>query len=239
MVSVVAIFKDEGPYIAEWILFHKLQGFDNFLLFDNESTDDGPVIARRLGADVIRWPGKVQQLPAYHHALQQELPPGSWAAFIDVDEYLWCPDGSTVVSKVIGRYTWEKALGVPWLMFGSNGHLTRPKGLLTIDAYTKREDKVNQHVKTFMVVDPLARFRDPHHTNVPYQNTDPHIFCNHYWSRSVEEVVAKFDRGRADLDVKRRLPEFWEAEQINNAVDDRRLSIQSSVTLHNELAKMR
>src|SRR4051794_18371246 len=105
MPTVVAIFKDEGPYLAEWIMFHRLQGFDNFILFDNESTDGGAQVARLLGAEVIFWPGKAQQLPAYNHAMH-ELPRGSWAAFIDVDEYLWCPDGTPVMSKVESFYNW-------------------------------------------------------------------------------------------------------------------------------------
>lgn len=234
MPTVVAIFKDEGPYLAEWILFHRRQGFDNFMLFDNESTDDGPYIARRLGAEVIHWPGKVQQLAAYDHAMN-ELPLGSWAAFIDIDEYLWCPDGSTVMSKVYAYYTWQNALGVPWLMFGSNGHIQKPEQL-TIDAYTKREDGVNPHVKQMMTVDPRAHWRDPHHTNIPYELTIPHIFCNHYWSRSVEEVTKKFDRGRADLDIKRSLTEFWAGEKVNNVVEDKRLAMQASLTLSMDLA---
>jgi hypothetical protein len=81
--SVVAIVRDEGPYLAEWVAFHRLQGFDRFLIYDNESSDDGPELAESLGCEVLSWPGEVQQLPAYHDALNR-LDDKAWAAFIDV-----------------------------------------------------------------------------------------------------------------------------------------------------------
>ncbi len=223
MYNIVAIFKDEAPYLAEWIEFHRLQGFDSFLLFDNESSDNGADIAEAHYADVVHWPGQVQQLPAYHYALR-ELPYGQWTAFIDIDEYLWCPDGSTVVNKIEEFYRWQGALGVPWLMFGSNGHSFQPPGL-TISAYTRRAEGVNEHVKQILRIgDGVKHFRDPHHTNVMFQRTDPHIFCNHYWTRSREEAIRKFARGRADLlGVPRTMAEFYESEQFNNVQMDYRL----------------
>lgn len=39
-VSIVAILKNEAPYIREWIQYHLLVGIQHFYLHDNESTDD-------------------------------------------------------------------------------------------------------------------------------------------------------------------------------------------------------
>ena len=39
-LAVVAIMKNEGPYLKEWIEFHKLVGVQKFYLYDNESNDD-------------------------------------------------------------------------------------------------------------------------------------------------------------------------------------------------------
>lgn len=229
MYNVVAIFKDEAPYLAEWIQFHRLQGFDRFLLFDNDSSDNGGEIARLHGAEVVPWPGRLQQLPAYQHALDI-LPYGEWTAFIDIDEYLWCPNGETVIDKIehmYGLIVWWQldALGVPWMMFGSNNHLYRPPGL-TIDAYVRREAGINQHVKQILRIGSARRFLDPHHTEAPYQQTDPFIVCNHYWTRSREEVAFKFNRGRADLNVKRKMQEFDDFEALANVRLDTRLSRQ-------------
>lgn len=34
------IFKDEAPYLEEWIEYHRLVGVDRFYLYDNNSSDD-------------------------------------------------------------------------------------------------------------------------------------------------------------------------------------------------------
>ena len=39
-LSVVAIMKNEGPYLREWIEYHKLVGVEKFYLYNNGSTDD-------------------------------------------------------------------------------------------------------------------------------------------------------------------------------------------------------
>src|SRR5947209_4668609 len=38
-LAICAIFKDEAPYLAEWVTFHRLMGVDRFYLYDNRSTD--------------------------------------------------------------------------------------------------------------------------------------------------------------------------------------------------------
>ena len=35
-----AIFRDEAPFLAEWIAFHRLVGVDHFFLYDNGSQDE-------------------------------------------------------------------------------------------------------------------------------------------------------------------------------------------------------
>jgi hypothetical protein len=41
MKRLTAIYwvKDEARYIPEWIEFHLMQGFEHFILYDNNSTD--------------------------------------------------------------------------------------------------------------------------------------------------------------------------------------------------------
>src|SRR4051794_1702616 len=230
MYNVVAIFKNEAPYMAEWIQFHRLQGFDNFFLYDNGSTDKSASIANLLGATVISWPGQTQQMAVYQHALMM-LPQGEWAAFIDIDEYLWSPSGKPVVELLPeSEHFQPRTLGVPWLLFGTNHHQTMPVDL-TISAYTRRAEGPNPHVKQIMRVNRHARFLDPHHTDIPFVRTDEYLLCNHYWTRSVEEVHYKFARGRADLAQPRNINEFLETEDQLNAVEDRRLADQCADAL--------
>lgn len=222
MPSVVAIVKDEGPYIAEWIEFHRLQGFDRFLIYDNESSDDTARIAERHHAEVLPWPGNIMQLPAYLDACARRLEPDDWAAFIDVDEYLWRPDGERVVDMLPTEGA--MAIGVPWLVFGDQGWEEKPPGdLLTIEAYLHREVGPNPHVKQILRPRHVDHFLDPHHANIPFERS-PEILIAHYWTRSKAECEAKFQRGRADYPVRRRMREFHDGQKTNNAVLDDRVA---------------
>lgn len=227
MPSIVAIFKDEAQYLTEWITFHRLQGFDNFLMYNNGSSDRGRDICERLGCIVMDWPGDIQQLPAYHDSFTH-LPANDWAAFIDIDEYLWCPSGVPVAEMLkywLDNFPRMDVLEVPWQMFGSNGWTRRPPSL-TIDAYTRRSEH-DPHVKSIIKPGSGVTFLDPHRTNVDDQrkhNTKGDLLCNHYWTRSAAECLAKFERGRADLDVKRGWEEFTNSEPAINAVLDMRVA---------------
>ena len=39
-LAVAAIFKDEAPYLREWLDYHLLAGVEHFYLYNNDSTDD-------------------------------------------------------------------------------------------------------------------------------------------------------------------------------------------------------
>jgi hypothetical protein len=231
--SVVAIVRDEGPYLAEWVAFHRLQGFDRFLIYDNESSDDGPELAESLGCEVLSWPGEVQQLPAYHDALNR-LDDKAWAAFIDVDEYLWCPNGSRVVEE-LGRAAGD-AIGAPWRMFGHSGHYQRPAGL-TIENYTQCAAVHHKEVKQILRPGLARTWLDPHHTDLPFQRSQS-IVCNHYWTRSYEECRAKFARGRADVAWRRSLQEFHDTAAALSATVDRRCAERWGTPLQRRLTVM-
>src|SRR3954467_5375423 len=59
-IAVCAIFKDEAPYLLEWLAFHKLVGVDLFVLYDNGSSDGGGDVIRASSfaknVTLIDWP---------------------------------------------------------------------------------------------------------------------------------------------------------------------------------------
>ena len=46
-LAVCAIYRNEAPYLREWIEFHRLVGVERFFLYNNESTDDHMGCSRR------------------------------------------------------------------------------------------------------------------------------------------------------------------------------------------------
>ena len=47
-LAIVAIFKDEAPYLREWLDYHLLAGVEHFYLYSNESSDGHADYLRRL-----------------------------------------------------------------------------------------------------------------------------------------------------------------------------------------------
>ena len=72
-LAVVAILKNEGRYLKEWLDYHLLAGVDHFYLYDNDSTDNyKEIIAPYVEAGLVTskfFPGKKMQLEAYDEAV--------------------------------------------------------------------------------------------------------------------------------------------------------------------------
>ncbi len=125
--TLVAIARDEGPYIAEWLAFHLAVGFARILVFDHGSRDDTARIvagaARRVRAISLHTVpddgGRTPQIAAYAAALPLVRTP--WVAFLDIDEFLvpW-RDGS-VPGYLASVPDDVSAVHVNWRSFGSSG----------------------------------------------------------------------------------------------------------------------
>lgn len=164
-LSAVAAIKNEAPYLDEWLGFCVLEGIDHVLLYDNASTDHTREVLRPWIAagyvELVDWPlhwKSGAQTKAFVDALGRLRGRTRWAAFIDVDEYLFSPTGEQLPA-VLQRYEGHAGVIVNWQCYGSSGHKTRPPGL-TIESYTRRARTNwarNRRVKT--IVDPLLAVR--------------------------------------------------------------------------------
>ena len=92
-LAVVAILKNEAPYIKEWIDYHLLAGVDHFYLYDNESEDNlkaklRPYIKNGI-VTYTYYPGKMKQMVAYNEAIRNYKFECNYMAFIDADEFIF------------------------------------------------------------------------------------------------------------------------------------------------------
>lgn len=153
-LSACLIFKDAASYLDEWLRFHQRVGIEHFYLYDNDSDDNYEAAIRPFvqNGDVTlyKWPGAAQQSPAIQHCLDQHRGMARWIAFLDDDEFLF-PTVESDLREVLPRYKSYAGVAVCWLLFGSNGHRTRPQGLVTQN-YRRRADWIDPHVKC--IVDP-------------------------------------------------------------------------------------
>ncbi|MBR0060514.1 MAG: glycosyltransferase family 92 protein, partial [Selenomonadaceae bacterium] len=103
-LSIVAILKNEAPYLREWLDYHLMAGVDHFYLYDNESTDNqAEVAAPYVEAGIVDYipvPGEVMQTPVYNDAVNRFKFQSRYMAFIDCDEFIYPKSNRRVVDIV-------------------------------------------------------------------------------------------------------------------------------------------
>lgn len=222
-LAICAILKNEAINILEWIAYHRAIGVEKFYLYDNNSTDHVQYLLASLIregiVDLIPWPINPGQVEAYDDFADRHRHGWTWAAFIDLDEFV-NPFGRESLVEWLEGFTDASAIAIQWVNFGPNGHDVPPSGLL-IESYTTRlcDDHVmHGHVKTIVRMADYHRAQGPHSfhvhgrvvdeygeeidqsTNYGLMQPKPHraICINHYYTRSRQEWQNKIDRGLAD-----------------------------------------
>ncbi len=222
-IAICAIFKNEAPYLLEWLAFHRMIGVDLFVLYDNGSTDGSVELIRNSifasSVTIIDWPHPAGQIPAYQDFCTNRAAQYGWVAFIDIDEFIMPAFGSSIREPLMRRlYADYSAVLLQWLVFGPSGQQRRPSGLV-IESYTQRlpeQYPACRHVKSLVRGKAVTSAgTTPHIINVsgPTCNTlgetvlsyaEQPVAChdvmwlNHYFTKSREEWIAKLRRGKAD-----------------------------------------
>jgi hypothetical protein len=165
-LSICSIFKNEGPFLKEWIEFHKIQGVKHFYLYNNNSDDNYKKVLKPYikskEVTLVDWlftfeKGKTNdwlniQTGAYQDCLNRFGGDNEWIAFIDADEFLYCIDG-TSIPIFLTKYKEFGGLCVNWLLFGTSHVETVPKKKLMIEVLTmcsKRENPRNRRIKSII-----------------------------------------------------------------------------------------
>jgi hypothetical protein len=158
-LAICTIQRDRGPWIREWVEFHKIVGFDKFYIFLHNCTDNSSEVVLELSKkydittfsvsnDVFR-----PQLAAYQYCYQHFGDLHNWIAFIDGDEFLYSPTEITI-KATLDQYNQKElsAIGVYWLCFGSSKHITEPSGLITKNYRFRAPHNFdnNSHIKSIV-----------------------------------------------------------------------------------------
>lgn len=136
--TLVATAKNEGPYILEWVAFHKLIGFDNILIFQNDS-DDGTGrtlrILDEIGVVTYRYnPARagMHQLRAYRRAAATKtFRRADWAIALDLDEFLHIHTGDGSLRALSAALPQADEVLVNWRRFGWNDQAKITDALVT------------------------------------------------------------------------------------------------------------
>lgn len=150
-LSIGAIFKNEGPYIIEWIAAHRVIGIDEIIIANNNSDDGSLELLTQLSnkgvIKLIDYPGeenKPPQLSAYTKIMHDYGGGTDWIAFIDADEFLLPTNGKLTIRDAFNSIAEDVSIGavaVNWVVFGSSGEMKKRPGLV-LERFKMR---ANQH----------------------------------------------------------------------------------------------
>jgi hypothetical protein len=138
-VTICAIFKNEAPFMKEWLDYYSLLGVEHFYLYNNFSDDDylsiiHPYIEKGA-VDLIEWPVKHGQMIAYRDCYERFACETEWLGYIDLDEFV-CPRYEPSISGWLKKYNRYPSVLICWRQFGTSGIVEHDHSRLVIEQYT-------------------------------------------------------------------------------------------------------
>lgn len=234
-LSICAIFRNEAPYLEEWINFHLQQGVEHFFLINDASTDDylealAPFL--RKGNVTLVSSKKWDQVFEYNRVLKKYGKRTKWLAYIDIDEFLFSPNGESIPDalKELEQYS---SVWVGWKIYGSSGHIEEPAGVIrnflecaqwpanqqekqrTRDLHRSLRGDTNLTGAPFngkSVIQPLRIRKMGIHkpeSQLGESFADrelQNLRINHYWSRSISKLHKKASQDPVSKEGRLRKP---------------------------------
>lgn len=129
-VRLVAVAKDEGPYLAYWVFHHLFFGFDTIHIFINRTTDSSIEVLEAINRiypqvtyEVVDWvdlcpenvSGNIQQI-SYAKALNdcREYGQVSHLCFLDIDEFWMSESGKYSIHDCLHDFSGADVISFEW-----------------------------------------------------------------------------------------------------------------------------
>lgn len=183
-LALTGVCRSESPWLAEWIAYHRLLGFDHIHLGCNDPKDSDEYVRSKAVAQpyidmgVLSWhdwpdkPGRrtsgaaKRQHEYYDFIIHNNKKRHDWMAVLDVDEYLVSshPDLKELIETLYAPM--ENLAGVccKWRLFGSGGLETVQGELQTekLVYHIPAEVPVAKHSKSIFRLDRVGPIANPH-----------------------------------------------------------------------------
>lgn len=131
-ISAVTPMKNEGPFILEWLVWHRLVGFNDFLVFSNDCNDGTDLILERLDelGLVRHLPNPSMSVQSEHHHwhvmhyvnTSSRLLRSEWYASFDVDEFWIIKCGNGRLSDLEATLPEAQLISAQQVNFGCDGY---------------------------------------------------------------------------------------------------------------------
>lgn len=126
--AIVTTMKNEGPFILEWIAYHRMIGVQDFLIYTNDCTDGTDTMLELLQAKgVVQHrdnPFKSSGLKPQHAALQAAedepiMQNCAWGICMDVDEFINIKIGDGTLAALYAAMGAANMISLTWRLFGN------------------------------------------------------------------------------------------------------------------------
>lgn len=241
-LTIGAIFKNEAPYLDEWINHYLCRGVEHFYLINDQSTDNSIEILKKYTNNVtifnveekLSFYGRQNYLyNKYFTSLKQKI---NWMLICDIDEYIWSPKRKDL-KETLEELNKEniKVFRIPMVLFGSNNYIQQPDSI--VKNFTKRV-KVDEFYfnwihkyysyKTIFQINEILEFdihTPPSKTHSFYEDDldlNNHYFrYNHYRLQSKEkwekEIISKSDVNNFVLSIPENFSPNLKNTKINSS----------------------
>lgn len=127
---IIGCMKNEGPFLLEWIAFHRAVGIDHFVIYSNDCSDSTDKLLDRLAElgivshfDNSEWKGNSPQQHALNLSLKLPVvQQAEWLLHIDTDEFMNIRTGDGTFKDLLAALPdGVTNIAMTWRMFGSSG----------------------------------------------------------------------------------------------------------------------
>ena len=131
--TIVTTVKNEGPFLLEWLCYHRLIGFNRFVIYSNDCTDGTHQMLQLLdqagivihfdNSDLIAGLPDDPQRRAYARAMAlPEVTGSDWIAVLDGDEFFHVNTGDGTLDALFAALPDRTdAVAAQWRIFGNGG----------------------------------------------------------------------------------------------------------------------
>jgi hypothetical protein len=157
--------------IQEWATHHLLLGFSLIYIFDHKSTipiqnefNQNPAFNNRVIVERCEMDGAIKISLMKRASIIAGSLYADWMLYLDADEFLVL-NSFVGVKQMLSRFHFADSVAINWLMFGSNNHIEEPDGLI-VENYTRSDQLLNPHVKSFVRPSQVTTATNPHYFNI-------------------------------------------------------------------------
>lgn len=216
-LSICVLFQNEGPYLKEWIEYHKLLGVEHFYFFNHLSTDEylqilKPYLQEGLAElhDILTVADNfdtyyAMQCKCYTDCLARTRGISKWVAFIDPDEFL-LPIQEQSLPEFLKDYEKFGGVAANWLMFGTSNVKKIPNHQLLIESLTLCSEKHfggNRYVKSIVRPERASHFENAHQP----------VYLAGYYGVNTDKFPIEGDKTNVILTNKLRINHYWTRDE--------------------------